>query len=54
MSRTALERGVLDILLDSEMGVPEDKMRFFLIYYLTGQADMPKVSPTSEKLKLDP
>jgi len=44
MSRAALERGVLDILLDPEMGVPEDKMRFFLIYYLMGQVEMSKVS----------
>jgi hypothetical protein len=42
VSRTALERGILDILLDPEMGSPNDKLRFFLIYYLLLQQTMPQ------------
>jgi hypothetical protein len=43
MNRAALERGVLDVLLNPEMGSPDDKLRFFLIYYLVGQSEMSKV-----------
>ena len=43
ISRAALERGILDILLDPEMGSPNDKLRFFLIYYLMLQQPMPQV-----------
>ncbi|XP_017295893.1 sec1 family domain-containing protein 1 isoform X1 [Kryptolebias marmoratus] len=37
MSKSALEKSLLDIISDPDAGTPEDKMRLFLIYYITAQ-----------------
>lgn len=34
MSKQTLDRSVLDIINDHECGLPEDKLRLFIIYYL--------------------
>lgn len=34
MSKTALEKNILDIISDPDTGSPEDKMRLFIIYYI--------------------
>lgn len=34
MSKSALDRSVLDIIEDPECGIPDDKLRLFLIYYI--------------------
>lgn len=34
MSKQTLDRSVLDIINDPECGLPEDKLRLFIIYYL--------------------
>lgn len=34
MSKTAMEKNLLDIISDPESGSPEDKMRLFIIYYI--------------------
>lgn len=34
MSKSALDRSVLDVIEDPECGIPEDKLRLFLIYYI--------------------
>ena len=34
MSKSALDRSVLDIISDPECGTPEDKLRLFLIYFI--------------------
>ena len=34
MSKQALDSGILDIINDPECGLPEDKLRLFIIYYL--------------------
>lgn len=34
MSKQALDRSIWDIINDSECGLPEDKLRLFIIYYL--------------------
>lgn len=33
----ALEKPLLDILVDPEIGTPEDKIRLFIIYYICTQ-----------------
>jgi len=35
MSKSTLDKPILDILRDPEAGTPEDKMRLFIIYYLS-------------------
>ena len=35
LAKTQIDMGLNNLLLDPEMGTPEDKLRFFLIYYLT-------------------
>uniref|UniRef100_A0A8C7GDY3 Sec1 family domain containing 1 n=1 Tax=Oncorhynchus kisutch TaxID=8019 RepID=A0A8C7GDY3_ONCKI len=42
MSKSTLEESLLDIISDPDAGTPEDKMRLFLIFYITAQ------QPTSE------
>ncbi|KAK3563097.1 hypothetical protein QTP86_016332 [Hemibagrus guttatus] len=42
MSKSTLDKSLLDIISDPDAGTPEDKMRLFLIYYITSQ------QPTSE------
>ncbi|XP_034015687.1 LOW QUALITY PROTEIN: sec1 family domain-containing protein 1 [Thalassophryne amazonica] len=37
MSKLTLDKSVLDIITDPDAGTPEDKMRLFLIYYITAQ-----------------
>ncbi|XP_013877598.1 sec1 family domain-containing protein 1 [Austrofundulus limnaeus] len=37
MSKSALDKSLLDIISDPDAGTPEDKMRLFLIYYITAQ-----------------
>lgn len=34
MSKSSLDRPLIDILNDTEFGQPEDKMRLFIIYYI--------------------
>lgn len=34
MSKQTLDSGILDIINDTECGLPEDKLRLFIIYYL--------------------
>ncbi|XP_051167118.1 protein sly1 homolog [Leptopilina boulardi] len=34
MSKQTLDAGILDIINDNECGLPEDKLRLFIIYYL--------------------
>ena len=53
IGKAATERGILDVLLDSEMGSAEDKIRFFLIYYLLLQQTMPQVCQEKSTAKLD-
>uniref|UniRef100_A0A8C5QW49 Sec1 family domain containing 1 n=1 Tax=Leptobrachium leishanense TaxID=445787 RepID=A0A8C5QW49_9ANUR len=35
MSKSTLDKSLLDIISDPDAGTPEDKMRLFLIYYIT-------------------
>ncbi|XP_068109985.1 sec1 family domain-containing protein 1 [Hyperolius riggenbachi] len=35
MSKSSLDKSLLDIISDPDAGTPEDKMRLFLIYYIT-------------------
>ncbi|KAM9777764.1 sec1 family domain-containing protein 1 [Neosynchiropus ocellatus] len=42
MSKSALDKSLLDIITDPDAGTPEDKMRLFLIFYITS------VQPPSE------
>uniref|UniRef100_A0A8K9WYV3 Sec1 family domain-containing protein 1 n=1 Tax=Oncorhynchus mykiss TaxID=8022 RepID=A0A8K9WYV3_ONCMY len=42
MSKSTLEESLLDIISDPDAGTPEDKMRLFLIFYITA------LQPTSE------
>ncbi|KAM9355045.1 sec1 family domain-containing protein 1 [Pholidichthys leucotaenia] len=35
MSKSVLDKSLLDIISDPDAGTPEDKMRLFLIYYIT-------------------
>uniref|UniRef100_A0A3Q2WWQ9 Sec1 family domain containing 1 n=1 Tax=Haplochromis burtoni TaxID=8153 RepID=A0A3Q2WWQ9_HAPBU len=37
MSKSTLDKSLLDIISDPDGGTPEDKMRLFLIYYITAQ-----------------
>lgn len=37
MSKTTLDKSLLDVISDPDAGTPEDKMRLFLIYYITSQ-----------------
>uniref|UniRef100_A0A8C8W9P5 Sec1 family domain-containing protein 1 n=1 Tax=Panthera leo TaxID=9689 RepID=A0A8C8W9P5_PANLE len=37
MSKTTLDKSLLDIISDPDAGTPEDKMRLFLIYYISAQ-----------------
>uniref|UniRef100_A0A673CG34 Sec1 family domain-containing protein 1 n=1 Tax=Sphaeramia orbicularis TaxID=375764 RepID=A0A673CG34_9TELE len=37
MSKSTLDKSLLDIISDPDAGTPEDKMRLFLIFYITGQ-----------------
>uniref|UniRef100_A0A3B1JBJ3 Sec1 family domain containing 1 n=1 Tax=Astyanax mexicanus TaxID=7994 RepID=A0A3B1JBJ3_ASTMX len=37
MSKSTLDKSLLDIITDPDAGTPEDKMRLFLIYYITSQ-----------------
>ncbi|XP_071392097.1 sec1 family domain-containing protein 1, partial [Centroberyx affinis] len=37
MSKSTLDKSLLDIISDPDAGTPEDKMRLFLIYYITAQ-----------------
>lgn len=34
MSKTALDKSILDIISEPDSGSPEDKMRLFIIYYI--------------------
>ncbi|XP_026463541.1 protein sly1 homolog [Ctenocephalides felis] len=34
MSKSTLDKSILEILTDAESGLPEDKMRLFIIYYI--------------------
>ncbi|CAB1335429.1 unnamed protein product [Coregonus sp. 'balchen'] len=42
MSKSTLDKSLLDIISDPDAGTPEDKMRLFLIFYITA------LQPTSE------
>uniref|UniRef100_A0AAR2JP43 Sec1 family domain-containing protein 1 n=1 Tax=Pygocentrus nattereri TaxID=42514 RepID=A0AAR2JP43_PYGNA len=37
MSKSTMDKSLLDIISDPDAGTPEDKMRLFLIYYITSQ-----------------
>ncbi|XP_061631333.1 sec1 family domain-containing protein 1 isoform X2 [Phyllopteryx taeniolatus] len=37
MSKSTLDKSLLDIVSDPDAGTPEDKMRLFLIFYITAQ-----------------
>uniref|UniRef100_A0A8D3E354 Sec1 family domain containing 1 n=1 Tax=Scophthalmus maximus TaxID=52904 RepID=A0A8D3E354_SCOMX len=37
MSKATLDKSLLDIISDPDAGTPEDKMRLFLIYYISAQ-----------------
>ncbi|KAM7323183.1 hypothetical protein ACRRTK_017289 [Alexandromys fortis] len=37
MSKTTLDKSLLDVISDPDAGTPEDKMRLFLIYYISTQ-----------------
>ncbi|CAG14692.1 unnamed protein product, partial [Tetraodon nigroviridis] len=37
MSKSTLDKSLLDIISDPDAGTAEDKMRLFLIYYITSQ-----------------
>uniref|UniRef100_A0A4W4E103 Sec1 family domain-containing protein 1 n=1 Tax=Electrophorus electricus TaxID=8005 RepID=A0A4W4E103_ELEEL len=37
MSKSTLDKSLLDIITDPDAGTPEDKMRLFLIFYITAQ-----------------
>ncbi|KAL5279320.1 SCFD1 family protein [Megaselia abdita] len=37
MSKSTLDRPLLDLLKDPEFGLPEDKMRLYIIYYICSQ-----------------
>ncbi|KAF3700715.1 Sec1 family domain-containing protein 1 SLY1 -like protein [Channa argus] len=37
MSKSTLDKSLLDIISDPDAGTPEDKMRLFLIYYISAQ-----------------
>ncbi|XP_061676539.1 sec1 family domain-containing protein 1 [Syngnathoides biaculeatus] len=37
MSKSTLDKSLLDIISDPDAGTPEDKMRLFLIFYVTAQ-----------------
>ncbi|XP_077421344.1 sec1 family domain-containing protein 1 [Vanacampus margaritifer] len=37
MSKSTLDKSILDIISDPDAGTPEDKMRLFLIFYITAQ-----------------
>uniref|UniRef100_A0A5F8HDN3 Sec1 family domain containing 1 n=2 Tax=Monodelphis domestica TaxID=13616 RepID=A0A5F8HDN3_MONDO len=37
MSKTTLDKSLLDMISDPDAGTPEDKMRLFLIYYISAQ-----------------
>uniref|UniRef100_H0V9L6 Sec1 family domain containing 1 n=1 Tax=Cavia porcellus TaxID=10141 RepID=H0V9L6_CAVPO len=39
MSKTTLDKSLLDIISDPDAGTPEDKMRLFLIYYISTHND---------------
>uniref|UniRef100_A0A8C9ZEY9 Sec1 family domain-containing protein 1 n=1 Tax=Sander lucioperca TaxID=283035 RepID=A0A8C9ZEY9_SANLU len=44
MSKSTLDKSLLDIISDPDAGTPEDKMRLFLIYYITAQQAPSEVS----------
>ncbi|XP_034432413.1 sec1 family domain-containing protein 1 [Hippoglossus hippoglossus] len=44
MSKSTLDKTLLDIISDPDAGTPEDKMRLFLIYYITA----PQAPPESD------
>ncbi|XP_008396904.1 sec1 family domain-containing protein 1-like [Poecilia reticulata] len=37
MSKSTIDKSLLDVIGDPDAGTPEDKMRLFLIYYITAQ-----------------
>uniref|UniRef100_A0A674A9S0 Sec1 family domain-containing protein 1 n=1 Tax=Salmo trutta TaxID=8032 RepID=A0A674A9S0_SALTR len=47
MSKSTLDKSLLDIISDPDAGTPEDKMRLFLIFYITA------LQPPSEVSDLD-
>uniref|UniRef100_A0A4W4DZA5 Sec1 family domain containing 1 n=1 Tax=Electrophorus electricus TaxID=8005 RepID=A0A4W4DZA5_ELEEL len=54
MSKSTLDKSLLDIITDPDAGTPEDKMRLFLIFYITAQQPPSEVrlyaSPTIKAL----
>ena len=42
MSKSTLDKSLLDVLKDAAIGTPEDKMRLFIIYYICN----PNISDT--------
>ncbi|KAJ8391420.1 hypothetical protein AAFF_G00090500 [Aldrovandia affinis] len=42
MSKSTLDKSLLDMISDPDAGTPEDKMRLFLIYYITSQQPPPE------------
>ncbi|XP_031436478.1 sec1 family domain-containing protein 1 [Clupea harengus] len=49
MSKSTLDKSLLDIISDPDAGTPEDKMRLFLIFYIT--APMPPSEADVEQYK---
>lgn len=38
MSKASLDKPLMDIISDPDLGNPEDKMRLFVIYYICAQS----------------
>jgi len=51
MSKAALDRALIDLLKDPEFGLPEDKMRLFIIYFICSQVSDTEYSKFESVLK---
>ncbi|XP_045143587.1 sec1 family domain-containing protein 1 [Echinops telfairi] len=52
MSKTTLDKSLLDIISDPDAGTPEDKMRLFLIYYISSQQAPSELTVKEPLLKI--
>uniref|UniRef100_A0A182LSU9 Protein sly1 homolog n=1 Tax=Anopheles culicifacies TaxID=139723 RepID=A0A182LSU9_9DIPT len=51
MSKQALDRALIELLKDPEFGLPEDKMRLFIIYYICSNVTDAEFKRLEETLK---
>ncbi|MED6291042.1 Sec1 domain containing protein 1 [Characodon lateralis] len=49
MSKSNTDKSLLDIISDPDAGTPEDKMRLFLIYYVTAQQVTSEVTHSNQQ-----